>query len=193
MKAEQASNDIVSNDNNQRGSVESSSEPHFLVIGELLKPHGVRGEMRVLPHTDLPERFTWLKQVYLDEGKSPPVRVESARLHQNIVLLKLAGYDSREACNALRGRLLYVSEEDAVPLEEGEYFLYQLEGLAVYTDAGEHLGTLVEVLETKANNVFVVQGDRGEVLLPDIDEVVQEIDFEGKRMVVHLLPGLLSD
>lgn len=193
MKAEQASNDIVSNDNSQRGSVEPPSEPHFLVIGELLKPHGVRGEMRVLPHTDLPERFTWLKQVYLDEGKSPPVRVESARLHQNIVLLKLAGYDSREACNALRGRLLYVSEEDAVPLEEGEYFLYQLEGLAVYTDAGEHLGTLVEVLETKANNVFVVQGDRGEVLLPDIDEVVQEIDFEGKRMVVHLLPGLLSD
>lgn len=193
MKAEQASNDIVSNDNSQRGSVEPSSEPHFLVIGEVLKPHGVRGEMRVLPHTDLPERFTWLERVYLDEGTSPPVQVESARLHQNIILLKLVGYESRQACDALRGRLLYVPVEEAVPLEEGEYFLYQLEGLAVYTDAGDHLGTLVEVLETKANNVFVVQGERGEVLLPDIAEVVQAIDFEAQRMVVHLLPGLLSD
>lgn len=187
MKAKQGSK------NNQRGSVDSSSEPHFLVIGEIAKPHGVRGEVRVLPHTDVPERFTWLKQVYLDEGVSPPVPVVSARLHQGIVLLKLEGYDSREGCERLRGRLLYVPEAEAVPLEEGEYFLYQLEGLGVYTEAGEHLGTLVEVLETKANNVFVVQGGRGEVLLPDIAEVVREIDFAAGRMVVHLLPGLLPD
>jgi 16S rRNA processing protein RimM len=91
----------------------------------------------------------------------------------------------------LRGQLLLIPEDEALPLAEGEYFLYQLVGLAVYTDEGEHLGSLVEVLETKANNVFVVRGSRGEVLLPDIDEVVLEIDFEAERMLVHLLPGLL--
>jgi 16S rRNA processing protein RimM len=86
---------------------------------------------------------------------------------------------------------LQVPKDEAIPLEEGEYYLYQLEGLAVYTDEGEHLGELVEVLETKANNVFIVHGSRGEVLLPDTEEVVLEIDFENGRMKVHLLPGLL--
>lgn len=187
MKAEQASNEI----DNQGGSAASSSEPRFLVIGEILKPHGVHGEVRVMPHTDLPERFTWLKEIHLGEDDPQLVPVESVRFHQNLVLLKLSGYDSREACAVLRGQLLLIPEDEALPLAEGEYFLYQLVGLAVYTDEGEHLGSLVEVLETKANNVFVVRGSRGEVLLPDIDEVVLEIDFEAERMLVHLLPGLL--
>jgi 16S rRNA processing protein RimM len=83
-----------------------------------------------------------------------------------------------------------VTEAEALPLEEGEYFLFQLEGLAVETVEGEALGTLTRIIETGANNVFVVQGDQGELLLPDIAEVVQEIDFENGRMLVNLLPGL---
>ncbi len=173
-----------------QGSTEESVEPRFLIIGRVQKPHGVRGDVRVMPYTELPERFSWLETVYVGETDPQPVGVESVRFHGDVILLKLAGYDSREAAGALRGEWLQVLESEAIPLEEGEYYLYQLEGLAVYTDAGEHLGELAQVMETGANNVFVVRGKRGEILLPDTAEVVREIDFGNGRMTVHLLPGL---
>jgi 16S rRNA processing protein RimM len=175
----------------QRGSVDDSTEPRFLVIGQVVKPHGVRGEVRVTPHTELPERFTWLETVYVGKVDPQLVTVEDARLHKSVVLLKLAGYDDRDAAESLRGQWLQIPEEEGIPLQEGEYYLYQLEGLLVYSEAGERLGELVDVIETKANNVFVVQGSQGEILLPDIDDVIKEIDFENGRMTVHLLPGLL--
>ena len=162
----------------------------FIVIGEITKPHGVRGEMRVKPHTDEPERFTWLEQVYVGQKNPHRMAVEQARLHQDMILLKLTAVNDRTAAELLRGEWLMVPEAEALPLEEGEYFLFQLEGLSVFTTGGEALGTLTSVIETGANNVFVVSGDQGELLLPDIDEVVQEIDFENGRMVVILLPGL---
>lgn len=169
----------------------NDTEPRFLVIGEVVKPHGVRGEIRVAPHTDDPQRFRLLERVFVGREKPEPVGVTAVRFHQGFVLLKLDGVTTRDAAEALRGVWLQVPEEDAIALEEDEYFLFELEGLQVFTDTDELLGELVEVIETKANNVFVVRGERGEVLLPDIDEVVQEIDFDHGRMTVHLLPGLL--
>jgi len=176
----------------RRGSVESSTEPRFLVIGQILKAHGVRGEVRVRPHTDLPERFTWLETVYLGEDEPQPVDVESVRFHKDLVLIKLAGYDDRQQTDLLRGQLLQVPRDEAIPLAEDEYFLYQLEGLAVFTDEGQPLGELVQVLQTGANNVFVVRGEGKDILLPDTEEVVVDIDFENGRLTVHLLPGLLE-
>jgi 16S rRNA processing protein RimM len=180
-----------SQDKDQRGSVDPSTEPRFLIIGRILRSHGVRGEVRAAMYTDLPERFTWLKVVYVGEQNPRPVEVEGVRFHKDQVLLKLKGYDDRDAAEILRSEWLQVPEEEAIPLEEGEYFLYQLIGLEVYSDEDEHLGTLVEVMETKANAVFILRGPRGEILLPDIEEVIQQIDFDNGRMVVHLLPGLL--
>jgi 16S rRNA processing protein RimM len=175
-----------------RGSVENNTEPRFLVIGQVGKPHGVRGDVRVVPHTDVPERFTWLDEVYIGEKDPQPVPVEYARLHKNWILLKMAGYDNRNAVESLRGQLVQVREEQALPLEEDEYFLFQLMGLAVISDEGERLGELVQVIETGANNVFVVHGSRGEILIPDTSEVVLDIDFNKGHITVHLLPGLLS-
>lgn len=163
----------------------------FIVIGEITKPHGVRGEVRVKTHTDDPERFTWLEQVYVGEISQRLMAVEKARVTHNTVLLKLTAVNDRTAAEALRGEWLMVPEEEALPLEEGEYFLFQLKGLAVSTVDGELLGTLVNVIETGANHVFVVQGEDGELLLPDIDEVIQDIDFANGRMTVKLLPGLI--
>lgn len=177
----------------KRGLADPSSEPRFLLIGQIAKPHGVRGELSVTPYTDVPERFTWLKTVYLGQDSPREVVVEGARVHQQQVLLKLAGYDDRNAAETLRGQWLQVPEAEGIPLEEGEYYLYQLQGLAVYSEEGQHLGTLVEVLETKANNVFVVHGPLGEILLPDTAEVVKQIDFEAQKMVVFLMPGLLPN
>jgi 16S rRNA processing protein RimM len=175
----------------KKGSVEDSTEPSFLVIGQITKPHGVRGEVRVQPHTDDPQRFVGLKRVFLGDVAPVATPVEQARLHQEKIILKLAGYDNRNDVEGLRGVWVLLPEEEAAPLEEGEYYLYQLIGLEVITDEGVNLGQLEEVIETGANLVFRVQGALGEVLLPDIDEVVLDIDFANGRMTVHLLPGLL--
>ncbi len=174
-----------------QGSTEESVEPRFLIIGRVTKPHGVRGDVRVTPHTDLPERFTWLETVYVGERDPQPVAVEGVRFHGDVILLKLAGYDGRNAADALRGQWLQVPESEALPLADGEYYLYQLEGLAVFTDEGDHLGELTQVIETGANHVFVVRDHAKEILLPDTDEVILEIDFENGRMTVHLIPGLI--
>jgi 16S rRNA processing protein RimM len=170
--------------------VDDPAEPRFLVIGQVRKPHGIRGEVRVTPHTELPERFSWLERVFVGSNHPQPMVVEGVRLHGDTILLKLQGYDNRNEAEALRGQMLQVPEAEAIPLAEGEYFLFQLEGLQVVSDEGKDLGELVEVIETKANNVFVVHGDGGELLLPDTSEVIQKIDFENGRMIVHLLAGL---
>ncbi len=180
----------------QRGSVKNDTEPRFLVIGEILKPHGVRGEIRVMPHTDLPERFLWIDTVFVGKENPQPVTLETARMHKNFVLIKLAGYDSRDAVERLRGAWLQLPEEEAIPLEDDEYFLYQLIGLAVYaltpdSEVEALLGELIRVLETGANNVFIVDGADGELLIPDIPDVILEIDFENGRMLVNLPPGLV--
>lgn len=171
--------------------MESSAGPRFLVIGKILRAHGVRGEVRVLSHTDLPERFTWLKEVYVGEQNPRLLAIESVRFHQNWVLLKFAGIDFRDQTDVLKGELLQVRIEDAIPLAEGEYFLFQLVDMPVYTDEGQHLGVVKEVIETGANNVFVVRGEGPDILLPDTKEVIVDIDFENGRLTVHLLPGLL--
>ena len=168
-------------------------EPEYLVIGKITKPHGVRGELRVLPQTDVPERFKWLEKVFVGDTDSEPMEIKHVRMHKEMVLLTFVGIDNRDAADLLRGKYLFVSEEDAIPLEEDEYFLFELVGLEVVTDDGRILGELTEVIETKANNVFVVRGDLGEILLPDSDEVILEIDFENDRMLVHLIPGLLKE
>ncbi len=176
----------------KRGSVEPSAEPHFLAVGRITRPHGVHGEVRVELLTDVPERFEWLDAVYVGEKNPRRTVIESVRYHQGVVLLRLAGYPTRDEADALRGELLQVPESEAVPLEEGEYFLYQLAGLNVFTEAGTRIGRLSEILETGANNVFVVNGDNGQHLLPDIPDVIKEIDIENGRITIHLLPGLIE-
>lgn len=177
---------------NERGSVENSAEPHFLAVGRVARPHGVHGEVRIELLTDVPERFKWLDYIYVGERNPRRVAVEGVRFHQGTVLLRLAGYPDRNAADTLRGELLQVLESEAIPLEEGEYFLHQLKGLAVYTEKGTCIGRLSEVLETGANNVFVVDGDAGQHLLPDIPDVIREINIKGGRIVIQPMPGLVD-
>lgn len=173
-----------------QGSADDSAEPRFLVVGRVNKPHGVRGEIRVTPFTDDPSRFGRLRRVYFDEDGSHSAAVESARMHKGMALLKLQGYDDRDTVDALREKWLFVAAEDADPLAEGEYYLYQLIGLRVLDEGDNELGELVEVIETGANNVFVVESESGQLLIPDIPEVVLAIDFDDGTMTVQLLPGM---
>jgi len=173
-----------------------ASKPRYLLLGEILRPHGINGEVRMRILTDYPERIASLEMVYL--GSDPNVaeaagyRVEHMRPHQGYGLLKLEGVDSRDEADLLRELFVMVSIEDAVPLEEGEYYLYQIIGLRVQTQDGELLGTLTDVLETGANNVYVVDSPRyGEILIPVIQETIIETDVHAGVVIVRLPPGLL--
>lgn len=168
------------------------TEPILLAVGRVLRPHGVRGELRVGLLTAYPDRLSRHPVFYLgDEGRPWPV--ERLRLQRDAALVKLRGCDDRDGADALRGQLVQIPVEDAVPLEEGEYYTFQLIGVAVVTDRGESLGRVVDVLETGANDVYVVRGPRGEVLIPAIKGVVGELDLSARRMVVSPLPGLLDE
>jgi 16S rRNA processing protein RimM len=171
-------------------------EPRYLAVGRVLRPHGLQGELRVEIITDYPERLRQHACFYLASPDSPEVvrryPVEAMRQHKGALLLKLDGCDDRDAAEELRGMLVQVPLEDAVPLEEGEYYHFQLVGLRVETEDGQWLGQLVEVLSTGANDVYIVRGPRGELLLPAVDDVVRELDLASKRMVVRLMRGMLA-
>jgi 16S rRNA processing protein RimM len=172
-------------------------EPRYLAVGQVLRPHGVRGELRVQIITDYPGRLGGCAHFHLAPPESPEAArcypVEELRRHREVLLLKLSGCDDRNAAEELRGMLVQIPIEEAVPLEEGEYYHFQLIGVRVETEDGEWLGQVVEVLATGANDVYVVRGPQGEVLLPAIEDVVRELDLASKRMVVHLLPGTLEN
>lgn len=190
--------DTQDNTDNARGSGESSRpEPRYLAIGQILRPHGVRGELKAKLLTNYPERLRLHKHIYLAPAHSPEsVRqyvVEQMRVHQDVMLLKLTGCDERNSADELRGMLVQIPSSDAVPLDEGEYYTYQVEGLVVETDTGDVLGKVVEVIETGANDVYVVRGPYGEVLLPAVTDVILDLNMETGRMLVHLLPGLLDE
>jgi 16S rRNA processing protein RimM len=162
-----------------------------LTIATVLAPFGIRGELKVRIETDYPQRFAHLARVFLGPEREP-FEFEGFRMHQRFGLLKLKGCNSRTEAERLRDWEVCVPTEEAMPLPPGRYYTYQIEGLAVYTEDGEHLGNVEEVLFTGSNAVHVVQGPRGEVLIPALKDVVLEVNAEAGRMVVRLPPGLLD-
>jgi 16S rRNA processing protein RimM len=140
--------------------------------------------------TDFPEHLERLKRVYLGEKVTSFV-LEGSRLHKRHALLKLEGCDDRDAAEKLRGQFVQIPIEEAMPLGEDEYYVYQIVGLDVWTAEGEHLGRVSEVLFTGANDVYLVQGEKGEILVPAVEDVVLEIDLAGGRLTVELMEGLI--
>jgi 16S rRNA processing protein RimM len=171
------------------GSHKRRPEPRFLAIGRVVRPFGIRGELKVELLTEYPEQLGRLRTVYLGP-QAEPRTVEGVRLHQDAALFKLVGCDDRTTAEALRGVLVQIAWEDAVPLEEDEYYEHQIVGLTVVEEDGTLLGRVTEIISTGANDVYVVVGPEGELLLPAIESVILEIDLEADQMVVHMLDGL---
>lgn len=166
----------------------------LLRVGVIANTHGIRGEVKVFPTTDEKERFKDLKKVILDMGKEQKVlEIQSVRFFKNLVILKFKGIDNINDIEMCKGKDLLVTREDAVPLEEGEYFIADLLDLDVYSDEDEKIGVLYDVMQTGANDVYVVKTEEGkEILLPAIDECILDIDLEESRMIVHIMEGLLD-
>jgi 16S rRNA processing protein RimM len=161
----------------------------FLAIGRVLRPHGVRGELLLETLTDFPEHLDLVDTVYLGEPAQPHP-LAGARRHRGRLLIRLAGCLDRDAAEAFRGQLVQIRQADVPPPPPGRYYQHQIIGLSVITDEGEALGDVAEILETGANDVYVVNGPSGEVLLPALQSVIRQIDLEAKRMTVHLPEGL---
>ena len=164
----------------------------LLQIGVITTTHGVRGEVKVFPTTDDPMSFKKLKQVILDTGKEQiELEVAGARFFKNLVILKFKGIDNINDVEQYRQKSLYVTRENAVPLGENEYFIADLIGLKVVSDEGEELGTLSDVLQTGANDVYVVSKENTpDLLIPAIRDCIRQVDIESGTMQVHLLAGL---
>ena len=164
----------------------------FLQVGVISSTHGIRGEVKVFPTTDDKERFLDLKEVLLDTGKEQiPLEIQNVRFFKQVVILKFKGIDHINDIERYKGRPLFVEREHAVPLEADEYYIADLIGMDVITDEGEE-GKLVDVIETGANEVYVVEFDKyGEVLIPAIHDCILDVDIEAMSMKVHLLEGLV--
>ncbi|MBO4748905.1 MAG: 16S rRNA processing protein RimM [Lachnospiraceae bacterium] len=164
-------------------------------VGVITSPHGVVGEVNVFPTTDDPKRFRRLKEVILVQGKTEKVvAIEGVKFFKQMVILKLAGFDDRDAVEKLRQCSLYVPRENAVRLNKDEYFIADLMGLKVLDGdkEDEELGVLEDVLETGANDVYVIRlKDGRELLLPAIKQCILEVDVEAGFVRVHVLDGLL--
>lgn len=169
------------------------ADPAYVVVGRITRPHGIRGELRVVPDTDFPERLTSLAEVVLLKGGRPtPVRVVSVRPHGNNLLVKLVGVDSRVHAEAWRGAELAVPRGQVVSLPEGWHYVFEVIGLRVVTEAGEELGTVTEILRTGSNDVYVVQREGREYLIPAISSVVLAVEPAAGRILIRPLPGLLE-
>jgi 16S rRNA processing protein RimM len=167
--------------------------PGYVVVGRLLRPHGVRGEVRMHPETDFPERLAGLRDaVLLKAGQPTPVRVEHVRPHGAQMLVKLVGVDTVEAAREWVGSNLAVPRAEVPPPPAGRHYVFDIIGLRVQTDSGEVLGTVTEVLRTKSNDVYVVQGSGRRYLIPAISSVVLTIDVAGGAITVRPLAGMLE-
>lgn len=170
-----------------------SSEPLFLAVGKLHRPHGVHGDMSMEVLTDFPERLSAGITLYIG-SEHTPLQLKKVRRQNRGLLVSFQGVENPEATVVLRNQFVYVQTADRPTLPEGEYYHHQIIGLQVFTQQGDFLGTIVEILETGANDVFVIRPQNGrEILIPNTDEVVLQIDIDQNRMTIHLLPGLLPD
>ncbi len=167
----------------------------FLKVGVITSTHGIRGEVKVFPTTDNPERFRSLKSLHLQTGRGrQELEIEGVKFFKQMVILKFRGIESINEVEQYKGCELYVPREEAVPLEENEYYIADLIGMEVYTEEDQLLGILGDVMETGANDVYCVETrNYGEVLIPAIRQCIMKVDVEAGKMMVHLLPGLIQD
>ena len=164
----------------------------LLQVGVITTTHGVRGEVKVFPTTDDANRFKKLKEVILDTGKEQlPLEIAQVKFFKNLVILKFKGIDNINDIEKYKGKSLYVTREHAVKLKKDEYFIADLIGMRVVTEEGEELGTIKDVLQTGANDVYIIKKDgEDELLVPAIKDCVKNVDIEGGVMTLHLLEGL---
>ena len=165
----------------------------YFDIGEIVNVHGIRGELKILPITDDPSRFELLDEVEIfSKTGSVKYPLEKVRLHKSLVFLKLKGIDDRNAAEELKRGIIKIPRSQALPLEDDEYYQSDLLDMTVETDKGEELGYIAQIIETGANDVYVVRPPDGgkDLLIPAIKACILSVSVTEKKMIVHLIKGL---
>lgn len=165
----------------------------YLEIGQIVNTFGIKGMVKVKPFTDDIRRFDRLEKVYIEKQKvKEKYEIEEVKYHKEMVLIKFKGIDNPEQANLLRNCYLLVNREDEEPLEEGRHYIVDMIGLEVYTEEGDLLGNLEDIYNTGSNDIYVVRDELGkQILLPAIKEVIKNVDIDDRKIIVHLLPGLV--
>lgn len=167
----------------------------LLQIGVITSTHGIKGEVKVFPTTDDNNRFKKLKECFIEyKNELIPVKAKGCKFFKNMVILRFEGIDDINDVEKYKQCKLFVDREHAVPLEEDEYYMTDLIDMSVVTEDGASIGTLKEIIPTGANDVYVVVDEAGkELLLPAIKECILLVDMEQRKMLVHLMKGLVDD
>ncbi len=163
--------------------------PEFIAIGEITAPWGSKGNLKVRVVTDFPQRFTPSSKIYINRQ---PMTISSTEWHKGKVIIKLNTIDSIEDAQRLQGQPIEIHHSQVYSLPEGQYYHFQLIGLEVWTTQGELLGTVTEILTAASNDNYVVRGDKGEVLIPAIEDVIKSIDLNKGCIIIEPIEGLLS-
>ncbi|MGM9986543.1 MAG: ribosome maturation factor RimM [Bacillaceae bacterium] len=165
-------------------------------VGKIVNTHGVRGEVRVISKTDFPEeRYTLGNTLYIEKGKGDQVKVTVAshRQHKSFDLLTFKEFHNINEVEQFKGCLLQVTEDQLVELEEDEFYYHEIIGCIVFSEEGEEIGKVGEIIETGANDVWVLKRKgKKDALIPYIESIVKEIDVEEKKIIIHLMEGLIE-
>ena len=164
-----------------------------LEVGQIVNTFGIKGEVKVMPFTDDITRFDDLEKVYVKTKKEEKLyKIQNVRYHKNMVLIKFENIETPEQAELIRNAFLEIDRENAIPLEEGTYYIADLIGMEVYSDDGNKLGIVEDIYNTGANDIYVVKNDLGkQILLPGIKEVIKEVNLDTEKITVHLIPGLI--
>lgn len=165
----------------------------YLEIGQIVNTFGIKGMVKVKPFTDNIERFNNLEKIYIkNKSGQTEYKIQEVKYHKNMVLIKFEGIENPEQADLLRNSYLIVDRETEEPLEPGRYYIVDMIGLDVFTDDNEYLGKLEDIYNTGSNDIYVVKNELGkQVLLPAIEDVIKNIDMDNKKVMVHLIPGLV--
>lgn len=165
----------------------------FLEIGQIVNTFGIKGMLKIKPFTDDITRFDRLKKVYVETNKvKKEYEIEELKYHKDMVLIKFKGIDKVEEAEILRNSYLKVNRKDEPKLEEGTYYIVDLIGLDVYSDEGELLGKLNDIFNYGSSDIYEVKNELGkQLLLPAISDVIKEINLQERKIVVHILEGLI--
>jgi 16S rRNA processing protein RimM len=171
------------------GGVES-----LISVGIIIRPHGIRGEIKIAPLTNWPERFKEFQSLYIEgeEGVGKWVEVEKRRMQGKYVILKLAGINNRDAADSLRNQFLRIDQSECPPLPKGTFYIFDLIGLEVKTTRGDKVGSLIEIMQLSMQDVYVVNtGDR-EILIPAVKQFIKKVSIQDGVILVEPIEGLLE-
>lgn len=165
----------------------------YLEICQIVNTFGIKGQVKVVPFTDDITQFDTLKQIYIEKRKNLELfEIEKSNYHKNMIILKLKGIDTPEQAESLRNCYIKINRKDARKLPEGTYFIVDLIGLDVYTDEEKLLGTLEDIYNAGSSDIYVVRTSEGkQILLPAIKDVIKKVDIENKKVIVHIIEGLI--